>query len=157
MANIQDPYGVKDIKLSSNWDFVLTKKPTGNADLAFTDENNIDTLKQLIRMCLNTAVGSYKTNPTFGASPKGRKTLVTSTGIGQLKSYIYQNMINSNINPNNYGLKVDIIPDPISREAVIIHVEMKVVGTNGNPIPIVVNSIFYDGTQELKTITGFGE
>ena len=93
MANIQDPYGVKDIKLSSNWDFVLTKKPTGNADLAFTDENNIDTLKQLIRMCLNTAVGSYKTNPTFGASPKGRKTLVTSTGIGQLKSYIYQNMI----------------------------------------------------------------
>ena len=86
-------------------------------------------------MCLNTAVGSYKTNPTFGASPKGRKTLVTSTGIGQLKSYIYQNMINSNINPNNYGLKVDIIPDPISRDAVIIHVEMKVVGTNGIQFP----------------------
>lgn len=157
MITVQDPYGVKDIKLSSNWDFAFTKKPEGNSDLAFTDESNVDTIKQLIRMCLNTAVGSYKTNPKFGASPKGRKTLVTSTGMGQLKSYIYQNIINSNINPNNYGLIVDVIPDPISKEAVIIHIEMKIPTGTGNPIPVTVNSIFYDGTQELKTITGFGE
>jgi hypothetical protein len=157
MIATQDPYGAKDIKVTSSWDFALSSKPEGHLDLSYTDETSVDTFKQLIRLCLNTAVGSYKSNLQFGASPKGKKTLVTSNGMAQLKSYIYQNITNSNINPNRYALKVEVIPDPISKEAVIIHVQLNIPTGTGNIIPVMVNSIFYDGTQELKTITGFGE
>lgn len=157
MASIQDPYGVKDIKISPNWDFALTTRPEGYSDLAFTDESSLDTFKQVIRLCLSTAVGTYKTNLQFGASPKGKKSLVTSNGMAQLRSYIYQNMVNSNINPNRYALKVDVIPDPVNKEAVIIHVQLNIPAVNGGTIPVMINSVFYDGTQELKTITGFGE
>jgi len=153
MAQIHNPIGKRDYKVSAGWDLVI-KKNNGENDLFLLGENLMDVLEQTIRLALSTKKGSYRQNPTFGASPKSSQTYMTAEGLESIKSFIVENLRNSYINPNDYPVEVKVVP--LSRTLVAIQVLVFVV-TPGNSRFLSINSIFNETTQELSTVQTFGE
>jgi hypothetical protein len=153
MAQIHNPLNKRDYKINSSWDLVL-KKNNGENDLSLIGDNPMDVFEQIIRMALSTKKGTYKQNPTFGASPQSKKTYMTQDGLDSIKSYILENLRNSYINPNDYPMEVKVVP--IAKNIIAIQIVMFVT-IPGNTRFFSINSIFNESTQELSTVHTFGE
>lgn len=153
MPVLQDPFNKKDLKVTENFDLAISSN-NEKCDLSLSGTNTIlDTLDQIIRLVLKTKKGSLQSDPYFGASPQGKKTYMTQGSIKDLQSFIIENIRSSNINPNQYPISVSIIP--ISIESVSIQVSMFIT-INGEILPVKVNSIFNESTQEVQTVRAFG-
>lgn len=153
MPVLQDPLNRKDIKITENFDFAISSN-NEKTDLDIVGTNTIiDTIDQLLRLALKTKKGVLRNDSSFGASPQGKKTYMTRKSIADLQSFIIENIRTSNINPNQYPVSVSIIP--ISIESVSIQVSMFIT-VNGEFLPVKVNSIFNESTQEVKTVRAFG-
>jgi hypothetical protein len=153
MAQIHNPLGKRDYKVSAGWDLVI-KKNDGKNDLFLLGENSMDVFEQTIRLALSTQKGSYKQNPTFGASPKNTTTYMTADGLESIKSFIIENLRNSYINPNEYPMEVKVVP--LAKTLIAIQVIVFIV-TPGDSRFLSINSIFNESTQELSTVQTFGE
>lgn len=153
MAQVHNPLGKKDYKVSAGWDLVI-KKNNGENDLFLLGENVMGVFEQIIRLALSTKKGSYKQSPTFGASPRSAQTYMTLEGLESIKSFIVENLRNSYINPNDYPIEVKVVP--LSRTLVAIQV-IVFIAIPGNPQFLSINSIFNESTQELSTVQTFGE
>jgi hypothetical protein len=114
----------------------------------------MDVFEQTIRLALSTQKGSYKQNPTFGASPKNTTTYMTADGLESIKSFIVENLRNSYINPNEYPMEVKVVP--LAKTLIAIQVIVFIV-TPGDSRLLSINSIFNESTQELSTVQTFGE
>lgn len=153
MAQVHNPLGKRDFKVSAGWDLVI-RKNNGENDLFLLGENLMDVFEQIIRLALSTRKGSYKQSPTFGASPKSVQTYMTPEGLESIKFFIEENLRNSYINPNDYPMEVKVVP--LSRTLVAIQVVV-FISIPGNPRFLSINSIFNETTQELSTVQTFGE
>jgi hypothetical protein len=153
MPVLQDPFSRKDIRVTDNFDFAISKN-NDKCDFSLTGTNTvIDTVDQIIRLVLKTKKGSLQNDPFFGASPQEKKTYMTRKSINDLRSFILENIRSSNINPSQYPISVSIIP--ISMDSVSIQVSM-FIAVNGEFLPVKVNSIFNESTQEVQTVRAFG-
>ena len=153
MPVLQDPFNKKDFKITENFDLAISSN-NEKCDLALTGTNTVlDTIDQVIRLILKTKKGSLQSDQYFGASPQGKKTYMTQRSIADLQSFILENIRSSNINPNQHPISVSIIP--ISIESVSIQVSMFIT-INGEILPVKVNSIFNESTQEVHTVKAFG-
>lgn len=153
MPSLQDPVNRKDIRVTEGFDLALTTND-GKNDLNITGSASIvETVDQVIRFALKTNKNTYLNDIYFGASPRGRKTYMTPRSITDLRSFIMENLRASNINPANHAMSVSIIP--IGLESVSIQVSMFIM-VNGEVIPVKVNSVFNESTQEVNTVRAFG-
>ncbi|NDB81155.1 MAG: hypothetical protein EB127_00175 [Alphaproteobacteria bacterium] len=153
MPQIHNPLGKRDYRVNSGWDLVL-QKTDGQNDLSVCGDNLMDVFDQIIRLAISTRKGSYRQDPTFGASPQSQKTHMTQQGLASIKSFIQENLRNSYINPANYPIEVKVVP--LSRTVIAIQIIM-FVSVPGNNQFLTINSIFNESTQELSTVQTFGE
>lgn len=153
MPSLQDPVNKKDIRVTEGFDLALTTNNDKN-DLTITGSASaIETVDQIIRFALKTNKNTYLNDIYFGASARGKRTYMTAKSISDLRSFILENLRASNINPANHPMSVSIIP--IGLESVSIQVSMFVM-TGGEVIPVKVNSVFNESTQEVNTVRAFG-
>lgn len=153
MPSLQDPFNRKDLKVTEGFDLAVSTNNEKN-DLNLTGSVTVvDTIDQVIRFALKTTKNTYLNDINFGACARGKRTHMLPGSLNDLRSYILENLRISNINPSNYPVSVSIIP--IGLESVSIQVSMFVMA-NGSVVPVKVNSVFNESTQEVQTVKAFG-
>jgi hypothetical protein len=151
---MQEPYNSSDIKMTHSLDISMPKVAENIYAPRYTNKTSLENYEQILRNALKVTSGSMRNDPSFGASPKGRKTLMTLDGVEKLKSYVLQNLLKSGINPNQHKISVNALI--LSQEAIVLNIKMEIQSISGNREILTVNSIFDDSAQEVKTIIGFG-
>ena len=154
MRSMQEPYNSSDIKMTHSLDIAMPKVEENVYAPRYTNKTSLENYEQILRNALKITSGSMKGDPNFGASPKGRKTLMTLEGVEKLKSYVLQNLLKSGINPNQHRISVNALI--LTQEAIVLNIRMEIQSISGNREILTVNSIFDDSAQEVKTIIGFG-
>jgi hypothetical protein len=147
----QDPIGLKDLKITKNWDLVIESTPSHNK-LSLTGENDpTETMLQIITMCLQTKRNEYVKNLEFGASPRGYKNLVmTAKTLSDIKSYIQTNLQSSFINQKDYPMEITIFP--LTKDTIGVRVGMFLPILNLEKEQIEVKLVFNHSTQEVRTV-----
>jgi hypothetical protein len=155
-----DPVNRKDLLVDSKADIVLSRVGVANENglaglVAKTTGNYsiLETMQQVITLCLKTRKGENPKSLYFGASPKDVKTHMTRSGLESLRLYILENLRLSGINPANYRLNVSIVP--LTQDSVSIQVSAIVV-VNGIQNILKVNNIFNDNTGVVTPVLAYG-
>lgn len=147
----QDPIGLRDIKITNDWDIVIESTPSHNK-VSLTGKNDpTETMIQILRMCLQTKRNEYLKNMEFGASPKRYKNLImTAQALSDIRSYIQIHLNNSFFNQKDYP--IDVVVFPITKDTIGVKVTMFLSLINLDKNMIEVKAVFNHSTQELKTV-----
>jgi hypothetical protein len=134
----------KDLKVSSTYDLVFSKKENEEVSLEETNSFPYETLMQVIYIALRTDKGDFKLQPSFGANPKkylGRP--VSRLLVEQIEKDIVKNLMDSKIIDPDLALIVKGVP----LNQTIIALQIKII----HPI---TNSIIYRMNMLASTSDG---
>jgi hypothetical protein len=146
----QDPYIAKDVKCTENWDIVLRDEGDYNRIVNTLENEQRETLMQVLNLCLRTRKGTHRKNQAFGAFPGRMQYKMTAQSLGELKSYILINLRNSWFNQKDYPVDLNIFP--IGPDSVAIQIYVNIATFKSEPNMTSINFVFNQSTQSLKTV-----
>lgn len=149
-----NPIKDSDLLVNADMDLVLrSHEIEGNNETILESTSNFgeeETLIQILKLVLKTKKGSWKNSKLFGASPSGKKILVTTQDLILLQSRIKEELIQSGI---PYPVQIKILK--ISPESILIVLSLSIVD-GVKEIHKTISFVLDESRMEIKAISGYG-